>query len=49
VRLITEHKNLNGSPCQATEEGPPDASGDAVLDAGRIFTDDLAPVVCGLP
>jgi hypothetical protein len=27
----------------ATEEGPPDASGEAVIDADRIFNDDLAP------
>jgi hypothetical protein len=29
------------------EEGPPDASGDAVIDADHIFNDDLAPGVCG--
>jgi hypothetical protein len=31
----------------ATEEGPPNALGHAVVDADHIFNDDLAPGVCG--
>ena len=32
---------------EATEEGPPDASGNAVIDADLVFNDDLAPGACG--
>jgi hypothetical protein len=37
------HSLRPGVRNDATEEGPPDASGEAVIDADRIFNDDLAP------
>jgi len=37
---------LSGVGVHATEKGPSDASGDAVINADLIFNDDLAPGVC---
>jgi len=37
---------LPGVRVDAAEEGPTDASGDAVINADRVFNDDLAPGVC---
>ena len=34
---------LPGVPVDTTEEGPSDASGDAVINADHICNDDLAP------
>ena len=36
---------LPGVRVDATEEGPSDASGDAVINADLVFNDDLAPGV----
>jgi hypothetical protein len=37
---------LPGVRVRAAEEGPTDASGDAVINADPIFKDDLVPGVC---
>jgi hypothetical protein len=36
-------KVLPGVGADATEEGPPDAAGTAVINADLVFDDDLAP------
>ena len=43
--LFTVAIVLPGVRVHAKEEGPTDASGDAVLNADHVFNDDLAPRV----
>ena len=40
-------KVLPGLGVDATEEGPPDAAGNAVINADLVFNDDLAPAIGG--
>jgi hypothetical protein len=40
-------KVLPGVGVDATEEGPSDAAGNAVINADLVFKDDLAPGVGG--
>jgi hypothetical protein len=40
-------KILPGVGVDATEEGPPDAAGNTVVNADLVFDDDLAPRLGG--